>query len=74
MENSGNPVYKISQKSHEILCKNFAIYIEGDQINMAVFLWYLVKSYLSGLRYCTRITPVKLLFKRYQKNTAMFNW
>ena len=32
--------------------------VQGDQLNMAVFFWYLEKS---------------SLFKRYQKNTAMFN-
>ena len=28
-------------------------YIKGDQLNMAVFIWYLVKSDFSSARYCT---------------------
>ena len=27
--------------------------VQGDQLNMAVYLWYLVKSDLSSVRYCT---------------------
>ena len=27
--------------------------VQGDLLNMAVFFWYLVKSDLSSLRYCT---------------------
>ena len=38
--------------------------IQPDQINMAVFYWYLVKTDLSSLRYCTRaqITFYKAMF------------
>ena len=45
---------------HILTCK-------GDQLNMAVLFWYLVKSD------CTR-TLDKLLDTRYQKYKAMFNW
>ena len=27
----------------------------NDQLNMAVFFWYLVKNYFNSLRYCTRV-------------------
>ena len=49
--------------------------IQGDQLNMAAFFWYLVKSYLS--MQCTLLFTFSLdksLFTRYQKKTAMFNW
>ena len=29
--------------------------VQGDQLNIAVFFWYLVKSDLSSIRYCTRV-------------------
>ena len=49
---------------------------------MAVCFWYLVKSDLSSVRYCTLVHTnmhiciafVKTLIRRYPKNTAMFNW
>ena len=49
--------------------------LQGDQLNMAVFLWYLLERELSSVRYCmyTR-TLYKSLSTSYQKNTAMFNW
>ena len=28
--------------------------MQPDQINMAVFFWYLVKNYLSSVRYCSK--------------------
>ena len=27
--------------------------VQGDQLKMAVFFWYLVLSYLSSVRHCT---------------------
>ena len=39
----------------------------GDQLNMVVCFWYLVKHDLSSVR--TGIT-----FTRYQNNMAMFIW
>ena len=48
--------------------KTFNCVIHGDQLNMAMFFWYLVKSDLS-------IQPTSShFFLRYQKNTAIFNW
>ena len=44
-----------------------------NQINMAVFFWYIVKK---GLVQCTPLyacTLDKSLFTRYQKHTAMLN-
>ena len=41
---------------------------------MALFLWYLVKSYLSSVRYCTRV-HWKIPFLQGTRNTrSMFNW
>ena len=31
------------------------MHVQGDQINMAVFLWYLIKSDVSSVRYSTRV-------------------
>ena len=42
-------------------------YIEGNQLNVDVLFWCLVKSDLSSVRFCTRVP-------RNQNNTAMFNW
>ena len=51
------------------------IHIQDDQINKAVFFWYLVKRDLSSVRYCTyTCTLDKSRFPRYQKNSAMLNW
>ena len=47
--------------------------VQGDQLNMAVFFWYLVKSDLSSAQLYT-CTLDKSHFKSYQKNTALFNW
>ena len=54
--------------------KEKIIYIQGDQLNMAVFFWYTVKSDLFSVRYCTHVYTDNALNTRYQKNTAMFNW
>ena len=48
------------------------IYVQGDQLNMAVFLWYLEKSDLSSVRVYPTLD--KSLFTRNQKNTAMLIW
>ena len=37
------------------LCLQVELYVQFDEINMAVFFWYLVKIDLSSVRYCTRI-------------------
>ena len=29
--------------------------VQGDQLNMAMFFWYFVKSYLPSVRYCSHI-------------------
>ena len=35
------------------LLKRFGFnFVQGDQLNIAVFFWYLVKSDLSNVRYC----------------------
>ena len=47
------------------------IYIQPDDIQMAVLFWYLVKSN-ACVRYCTLFTMDK--FTRYQNNTDMYNW
>ena len=49
--------------------------IQGDQLNTAVCLWYLVKSDLSSVLYTYTVAYTGLItFSRYQKNTDMFNW
>ena len=46
----------------------FLLLIQLDQIKIAVFFWYLVKSDLSSVYpYIRQVTF-------YQKHTAMFNW
>ena len=45
--------------------------VKPDQINMDVFFWYLVKTDLSSIRYCTLD---KSHFTGYKKHPAMFNW
>ena len=32
-----------------------SIDIQGEQLKMAVFFWYIVKSNLSSVRYCNRV-------------------
>ena len=34
-------------------CSFFSFSLQGDQIDMAVFFWYLVKSDFCRIRYCT---------------------
>ena len=48
--------------------------LQGNHLNMSVFIWYLVKSDLSSIRYCTRVHWIFFFFSGYQNNTAMFNW
>ena len=45
------------------------LYIQPEQMNMAVFFWYLVQS---TLLYTRKLD--KSRFTRYQKHTAMYNW
>ena len=47
--------------------------IQGEQLNIAVFFWYLGKSDFVCKRVQQR-TPDKSRFTRYLKNTATFNW
>ena len=44
-------------RSEDLICRfyRFIVYIQGDQSNMALFLWYLIKSDFSNVRYCTRV-------------------
>ena len=39
--------------THVFLANAFKIYLQPDQINMAVLSWYLLKSDLSSVRYYT---------------------
>ena len=49
--------------------------IQGDQLKMAVFFWYLEKGDLPSVHmYVQWRTLDESLYTRYQKNTAMFNW
>ena len=48
--------------------------IQGDQLNMAMVFRYLLKSNFSSVHVHSSVSLDKKLFKRYQKNTAMFNW
>ena len=48
--------------------------VQGDQLNIAVSFWYLVKSDLSSERYCTRVHWTSHFFQGTRKNTAVFNW
>ena len=47
--------------------------VQGDQINMTVFFWYLVKSDFFILFYSTRGTWTSNFFQGARKNTVMFN-
>ena len=61
----GNKV--LSGKDRKISVKTYIKHykVQGDQLNMVVCFWYLVKSDFSSVH--------KSLFTRYQKNTIMFN-
>ena len=51
------------------------VYIQGDQLNMAVFFWYLLKCDLCSARYSTRVHLINnFLHGTAEKSTAMFNW
>ena len=59
----------------------FPVYVQGDQLNMAVILWYLVKkSALSSVRYCLLFTlqftsSMSITYSKVpEKNTAINNW
>ena len=57
------------------LAFNFvATTIQGKQLNMAMFFWYIVKSDFSSLHVYIRVHWDKSLYVRYQENMAMFNW
>ena len=43
--------------------------VQGDQLYMAVYFWYLVKVIYPV--YASTVALDKSLFKRYQKHTAM---
>ena len=47
--------------------------LQGHQLYMAVYFWYLVKGNLSGTLLYNRVHYMSI-FTRYQKNTAMFIW
>ena len=49
--------------------KPYSYIVQGDQLNMAVFFWYIANSVQ-----CTCAVAYKSLFTRYQKITAMFIW
>ena len=51
------------------------MYVQGDQLNMAIFFCYVVKSDLSMV-YSTVYTRTldKSLITRYKKHTDMYNW
>ena len=49
------------------------IFLQGAEINMAVFFWYRVKCDLSRVRYCT-VAYTSVTFYNYQNDTAMFIW
>ena len=49
--------------------------VQGDQLNMDVFFWYLGENGLSTVHVYVQWRILnKSLFTRYQKNTAMFSW
>ena len=48
--------------------------VQGDQLNMAVFFWFLFKKWLVQCTLLYTCTLNKSLLIRYQKNKAMFNW
>ena len=45
--------------------------IQGEQLNMALFFWYLVKNYLSSIRYCTSVNWTSHFFQGTRK-TRLF--
>ena len=47
-------------------------YVQGDQISMAVCVWYLVNSGLSSVRYYTLTSLFTM--HMYQNNSAMYSW
>ena len=51
-------------------------YPTGSPVKHGRVFWYLEKSDLTRVGYCTRVqcTLDKSIFTRYEKNTAMFNW
>ena len=53
--------------SFEMNC--LTLQLQGDQLNMAVYFWYLAKRDLSSVHMYKSIH-----LTRPQKNTAMFNW
>ena len=51
----------------------FSLYLQGDQLNMAVFSLYIGKSDLLSV-HIQRRTLDESLYTRYQNNIAMLNW
>ena len=54
-------------------CKGDDTQVQGHQLYLAVFFWYLVKRIVQ----CTRVLLRSLdkpLFTRHQNDTAMLNW
>ena len=48
--------------------------LQGDQLSIAVSFWHLVKSDMTCVHVYRSVHLEKSNFKRYKKNTAMFNW
>ena len=48
--------------------------IQGDQLNIAVLFWYLVKSDLSSVRYCTRIHWTSHFLQRTRNTRRIEGW
>ena len=49
------------------------MYVQPNQINSAVLLWYLVKNYAS-VRFWTEANTEQVMFYKVQENRVMFNW
>ena len=50
------------------------MYVQSDQLNMAVLFWYLVNSDMSRVRYCTRVHWTSHFLHGSRKTRPMFNW
>ena len=50
-----------------------SIHLQGDRLNMVVFLWYLAKIDFSSV-YMYISVHGHVTFIKYSKDTAMFNW
>ena len=54
--------------------KNKSGDIQPDQINMAVFSWYLVKRYLSSVGCYTGVHSTSHFYKLPETHGGMYNW